>query len=171
MGDQRCVDPDGVTKQEDAAGLVERSNHPNNDPDPKVLKYVYLNRICNQWKYVTPGSMIADAATSTMTTTKDSLLVAQDLNDAIAAVTDALLAHFSSDLMEKGFANIQTEDLTGSSNFSSGTYQSQTQKDYIPSQLSSSWLQANPEFDIRTDLTQALIDEQRTYSDKLALQK
>ena len=40
----------------------------------------------------------------------------------------------------------------------------------MPSQLSSSWLSANPEFNIRADLTQALIDEQRTYSDKLALQ-
>ena len=94
------------------------------------------------------------------------------MNDAVAAVSDAILNQFSTSIYEKGFANLDYQGIDGVLVFkdSNTDFRTQTQKDYIPSQLSSSWLQANPEFNIRTDLTQALIDEQRTYSDKLALQ-
>ncbi|MCX6751251.1 MAG: hypothetical protein NT161_00575 [Candidatus Nomurabacteria bacterium] len=179
LGDQRCVDPKGVTKQEDAAGLVERSTHPpvistSTYPFFAPSSYVYKNRICNQWEYVTPGKMIADKATEVMGYQNNSLLNVQDLNDAVAAVLDALLNQFSTSIYEKGFSNIGDQGSDGRLVFdTSGSgepYRTQTEKDYIPSQLSSSWLQANPEFNIRTDLTQALIDEQRTYSDKLVSQ-
>jgi len=171
LGDQRCADPKGVTREEHEKGLIERSNRPQNKPDE--MQYVYANRVCNKWEYVTPGSMIATAATETMKDTKDSYLNVKDLNDAIAAVLDALLAQFSSSVMEKGFADLSSEDFNGSSSYNSSdddSYRTQTENDFTPTQLTSSWLQANPDFNIRTDLTQALIDEQRTYSDKLALQ-
>lgn len=128
--------------------------------------------ICDSWEYVTPGKMVADAATTVMGYQNNSLLNVEDLNDAVAAVSDAILNQFSTKIYEKGFANLDYQGIDGVLVFnkSNSDFRTQTEKDYIPSQLSSSWLQANPEFNIRTDLTQALIDEQRTYSDKLALQ-
>lgn len=169
LGDERCADPKGVTKEEHEKGLIERTKYPNiNKNDP--LSHVYENNICNRWEYVTPGKLISDAATSTMTTTKDSLLVADDLNDAIASITDALLAQFSSDLIENGFAETTTEDYFGTISYEEIDNEPQTIKDFSQIHLSSSWLSENPNFNIRTDITQALIDEQRTYSDKLAQQ-
>ncbi|MCM2338932.1 MAG: hypothetical protein NDI62_00540 [Burkholderiales bacterium] len=164
LGDQRCINPEGITREQHNEALIDGKKDSNGD----------IIGICEEWEYVTPGSMVAKAATDTMGFTKDSLLSADDLNDAVAALIDAFLGQFSSKLMEDGFANLGDEGINGSllvdSGFDSTPYKSRTQKDFIPSQLSSSWLQANPDFDIRTDLTQALIDEQRTYIDKLELQ-
>jgi hypothetical protein len=181
LGDERCASPEGVTKEQDRRAREEKRRielYNYNLPEGGMKKVTsgVDTQICLEWQYVTPGSMIAQAAGETMGLTKDSLLAAQDLNDAIEAVMNALLAKFSSTLMEKGFAALDAGELgdgpltiDGISN-DVGRYQSQTERDFIPSQLSSSWLQANPDFNIRTDLTQALIDEQRTYSDKLAQQ-
>lgn len=163
LGDQRCISPGtgqinyDVTYSEYQEGLKQT---------PPI-------ELCSGFKYVTPGKMISDAATNAMGYPNNAILNIQDLNDAVAAVLDATLNQFSSDLYAKGFANINTQGMDGTLVFSgtnNGPYKTQTEKDYIPSQLSSSWLQANPDFNIRTDLTQALIDEQRTYADKLALQ-
>lgn len=161
LGDQRCVSAQtgridyNVTRSEDRAAL---------DAGKPAL--------CSTWIYVTPGKMVADAATTVLGYQNNSLLNVEDLNDAVAAISDAILNQFSSSIYEKGFANLDYQGIDGVLVFknSNADYRTQTQKDYIPSQLSSSWLQANPDFDIRKDLTQALIDEQRTYSDKLALQ-
>jgi hypothetical protein len=159
LGDYRCTDPLGVTKAQDDAAL-------RGTPSKKL---------CNKWEYVTPGSMVAYAAQNVMGYQSTSYFNVQDLNDAVAAISDALLSQFSSTIMEKGFANTSGAGANGtlytSSVVGSGVaFQTQTEKDFTPSQLTSSWLTANPDFDIRKDLTQALIDEQRTYSDKLALQ-
>ncbi|OIO29177.1 hypothetical protein AUJ22_01905 [Candidatus Nomurabacteria bacterium CG1_02_31_12] len=158
LGDERCVDPPGITKtQEDAAWRETPSR-----------------KICNKHEYVTPGKMISDKATEVLGYQNNAYLNVEDLNDAVAAITDALLGQFSQYIYNKGFANIGTEGSDGTlifdTSYSTGEYRSQTEKDFTPSQLSNSWLQANPDFDIRTDLTQALIDEQRTYSDKLKIQ-
>lgn len=175
LGDQRCADPKGVTIEEDdlARRVVRKINpttdigEPANPNDPNADK-----RFCNRWEYVTPGKMLADAATNVMGYPNNSFLNVQDLNDAVAAVSDAILNQFSTSIYEKGFANLDYQGIDGVLVFnnSNSDFRTQTEKDYIPSQLSSSWLQANPDFNIRIDLTQALIDEQRTYSDKLALQ-
>ncbi len=157
LGDQRCAEPKGVTKQQSSDALDAGREDP----------------CTGGWEYVTPGKMIADAAGITMSSTKDALLDVEDLNDAIVAILDALLNKFMPDVMEKGFANLGNEGSDGALVFSgidNEPYRTQTEKDFIPSQLSSSWLSENPNFDIRMDLTQALIDEQRTYSDKLKLQ-
>ena len=157
LGDYRCADPIGVTKAQDDAAL-------RGTPSKKL---------CNRWEYVTPGSMVAYAAQNVIGYQSQSYLNVQDLNDAVAAITDALLNQFSSTTMEKGFANLGNQGADGTlytSGSTSEPYRTQTQKDFMPSQLTSSWLTANPDFNIRTDLTQALIDEQRTYSDKLAQQ-
>ena len=157
LGDQRCVDPGGVTREMHDAGLRE---------NPAVI-------LCKKWEYVTPGSLVAQAATNAVNYPNNALLNVEDLNDAVAALLDALLGQFFPWLMEKGFSNLGTDGADGQLYFTdngSATYRSRTQKDFAPIHLSSSWLAANPEFDIRTDLTQALIDEQRTYSDKLTLQ-
>jgi len=163
LGDQRCADPKGTTREEDSAARARGKK----DEDG------YAIGACKKWEYVTPGKMISDAATNTMGFTKDSYLNVNDLNDAVAAVLDALLSQFTSNIIEKGFANFSNEGADGSLSYNSSgsdSYRTQTENDFTPTQLTSSWLQANPDFNIRTDLTQALIDEQRTYSDKLALQ-
>jgi len=164
LGDQRCSEPKGLSREEHTAGLKERSMNPNSSS--------YTNRICTGgWEYVTPGKMIADKATEVIGYENNAYLNVTDLNDAIAAITDALLGQFSSNIMEKGFANIGDQGSDGAlvvdSTGINETYRSRTEQDFMPSQLSSSWLSVNPNFNIRTDLTQALIDEQRTYIDKL----
>ena len=160
LGDQRCISA--------ATGRIDHSITISEDEN--ALKKGAA--LCSKWEYVTPGKMLADAATNVMGYPNNSFLNVQDLNDAVAAVSDAILNQFSTKIYEKGFANLDYQGIDGVLVFnnSNSDFRTQTEKDYIPSQLSSSWLQANPDFDIRTDLTQALIDEQRTYSDKLALQ-
>ena len=165
LGDQRCADPVGLTKQQNDAALVAGKK----DASGNIIG------ICKEWQYVTPGALVANAATTAMGYQNNAYLNVQDLNDAVAAVTDALLSHFSSNIMANGFANVSNQGADGSLvlDTSSGTntpYTSQTEQDFTPDQLTSSWLSSNPDFNIRTDLTQALIDEQRTYSDKLAEQ-
>jgi len=161
LGDQRCVDPEtgepnGITQAEHRLALAEG----------EVL--------CKKWEYVTPGKLIAEEATDAIGYPKDSLLAVEDLNDAIAAVLDAILAQFSNQWMSEGFANVDTYGSSGQFTYSTSGpnyYQTQVQKDFYPTHINtSSWLQANPNFNIRTDLTQALIDEQRTYVDKLKQQ-
>ena len=158
LGDMRCVDPEGMTKQQ----------------SDDAIKAGNIEGICKQWEYVTPGKLVSEAATNVMGYQNNAYLNVEDLNDAVAAILDALLSQFSSNIMEKGFANFGNEGADGSLVYDSSrmnnTFRTQTEKDFMPSQLSSSWLAANPNFNIRTDLTQALIDEQRTYSDKLKLQ-
>ena len=164
LGDERCVDPAGLTRTQNDAILRDPAVKPINGWKPGM---------CNKWEYVTLGSLVAKAATDAVGYPNNALLNAEDLNDAVAALLDALLGQFFPWLMEKGFANLGTDGADGQLYFTdngSGAYRSRTQKDFAPIHLSSSWLAANPEFDIRTDLTQALIDEQRTYSDKLILQ-
>ena len=162
LGDQRCINAETGRIDYDTTWSEAEA----------ALKETPQRKICSRWEYVTPGKMVADAATNVMGYQNNSLLNVQDLNDAVAAVSDAILNQFSTSIYEKGFANLDYQGIDGVLVFnnSNSDFRTQTEKDYIPSQLSSSWLQANPEFNIRTDLTQALIDEQRTYSDKLALQ-
>jgi len=164
LGDQRCVEPKNLTREQHNAALVAGKKDENGN----------IIGVCQRWEYVTPGSMIAKAATDTISYPNNAYLNVQDLNDAVAAILDALLGQFSSNLMEKGFANLGDQGADGTliydSSMGGEPYSSQTEKDFMPAQLTSSWLSANPDFNIRTDLTQALIDEQRTYSDKLQLQ-
>jgi len=159
LGDMRCSSPKDVTQQEDS----------------RALKGEAGARKCEGgFQYVTPGAMIADKATEVLGYQNNAYLNVTDLNDAVAAIADALLAQFSSNFMEKGFADTQNYDF-GTLSFPpssrlANSYKSTTEKDFLPIHLSGSWLSANPDFNIRTDLTQALIDEQRTWSDKLAQQ-
>jgi uncharacterized membrane protein len=186
LGDQRCVDPKGVTREEHDAAIAGtgRGAMPKPEDYPITLAgNAQYNRaltrwnstpdakVCNRWEYVTPGKLIAEAATSTIKYPENNLLKADDLNDAMAAILDALMSKFSNDLMQKGYANLGNEGSDGIFTYAqdsfSGDNSSQTEKDFRPVQLASSWLSANPNFNIRTDLTQALIDEQRTYILKL----
>lgn len=165
LGDQRCAEPKGVTREEHENALKERGG---SDTGP------YQYRSCEKWEYVTPGKMISDKATEVIGYPNNAYLNVEDLNDAVAAILDSLLGQFSSNLMEKGFANLGNRGADGALVYEAGNiynpYKSQSEQDFTPVHLTSSWLKANPNFNIREDLTQALIDEQRTYSDKLKLQ-
>ncbi len=165
LGDLRCVDssgkPTSVTQQQKKDALAAGK------PDPCLA--------VGTWQYVTPGKLIAQAATNSIDFSKDSLLKAEDLNDAMAAMADAVLNHFATEWITDGYTALaDTPGADGSFVYNPDSarpnYTTQTEKDFTPVQLSSSWLAANPNFNIRTDLTQALIDEQRAYADKLQLQ-
>jgi len=164
LGDERCADPKGLTRQEDyeakVRGVVDADG--------------FIEGACKEWQYVTPGRLVSEAAQNAFNYQNNAYLDVEDLNDAIAAVIDALLQQFSSQIMEKGFAEFGDIGSDGrliyDNSYTGGPYRSRTEQDFAPVHLSNSWLSANPDFNIRTDLSQSLIDEQRTYSDKLALQ-
>jgi len=171
LGTQKCRDPEGLSKSEHAAGLVERSKSPNGP---------YQHGICTGgWEYVTPGQMVATAATKTVSYPDNNLLKAEDLNDAVAAILDALLNSFSSSFMsENGFAGLQDDtnfQLTESSPGGFVIDEENTEqlgsvvgKNFSSLQIAgSSFLQQNPNFDVATDVNQALIDEQRIFVDKI----
>lgn len=161
LGDMRCSSNPDITQQQKRDALEA------GEEDPCLASG-------GNWEYVTPGKLVSEAATNVMGYQNNAYLNVQDLNDAVAAIIDALLGQFSQNIYDNGFVNIGDQGIDGSlvydSSYSGELYTTQVEKDFMPSQLASSWLQANPNFNIRTDLTQALIDEQRTYSDKLALQ-
>lgn len=161
LGDERCVDsegkPNGITRAQYAAALRETP--------PR--------KICDRWEYVTPGKLVAEAATNAISYPQDWLLSADDLNDAVASILDAILSHFSNKWMTEGFASLGDQYSASSGLTYTGagpSYESQVEKDFSPVHLTSSWLSSHPNFNIRTDLTQALVDEQRTYIDKLKAQ-
>jgi len=158
-GDVRCVQPYGVTKQQD---------------DAYAKGDTVNGKKCYDWEYVTPGTLIASQLTAAVGYNDHALLDAQTLNDAIATIADAAISKFSNNLITNGLTNLSTDSSNygyDTSSISSITSNSQTQNDYSSAQISTStWLQQNPNFNIRTDLNQALIDIQRTYVNKLTEQ-
>jgi hypothetical protein len=158
LGDIRCVNPAGVTQEEHQEALKERST---NSSGP------YNYRKCEKWEYVTPGAIVANAATKLVDYPDNNLLKADDLNDALAVLVDALISKGFSYLTEKGLAYLNEASSEGNYDLS-GYSPSQIYGDYTSFVIeASSWLKQNPGFNIRTDLNQAVIDEQRTYIEKL----
>ena len=159
IGEEKCADPEGVTKDQDQAAL-------KGDPNGKR---------CNRWEYITPGKLIGDQLVSAVDKKDHALLDVQTLNDAVAAILDAVLNKFTSKLQNSqvglaGVGNI-TQDYSGADEFGNVSNKRQIENDFAPFQISAStWLAQNPDFNIRTDLSQALIDEQRIYMDKLTEQ-
>ena len=187
---QLCADPRGVTKEEDDKARKEISQDSQGqdvsmNPDFQNINgaatlnnggntvQVYTNyRRCNRWETVTPGYMIADKMTSTMKDNNKSLVDASTLNDAVAAILDSLLAKFTAKWTTGGLSSFSNtdnwNDTTLIDDSLGGNPTPQTMTDFNGYQRnSSSWLEQHPTFNIRTDLNQALIDEQRTYIDKL----
>ena len=156
LGDQRCSVNTSLTLQDRTNALKAKKQDPCIDQG-------------GRWIYVTPGQLVANAAIGVQNYPKDSLIQAQDLNDALASITDALLNQFNAKVLQKGFTALGdlygTEGQFYNSNLSFNT---NVDNDYSEGQIAaSSWLQQNPNFNIRTDLTQALIDIQTTYLQKL----
>jgi hypothetical protein len=209
LGDERCADPEGLTRAEHNAAIVkgekeyegsaydnDRDGIPddvdgsvNTDPNDNDGDGVpngvdstpnheikgkftgYIVGTCKKWEYVTPGKLIAESATKVIGYPDNNILAADDLNSAIAAIMDALLNRWTADIANKGFANFDTEGANGAfiydeDNRTTGAY-GQVDLDFPKSFTNSSWLRENPDFNIRTDLTQALIDEQRIYQQRL----
>lgn len=169
LGDNRCANPEGLSLEAHKTALeanVLEMKPGTNTPTG------YIVGTCRRWEYVTPGKMIAESASKVTDFVGDNYLGADTINDAVATLIDAVLARFSSELMNKGFADFSNEGSNGAfvMNFDeangNGAY-TQTEKDYSSHLLNSSWLKENPDFNIRTDLTQAMIDEQRIYITKL----
>jgi len=164
LSDQRCVDPqtgqpNGITREQDLAGKKARAT------DPKST-----TPVCLKWETVTPGKAIADFATQKIGYTDHALLDANTLNDAIAAILDAALGRFSSEFTTNGLAGMSTKQGDYTYTISKPSRPKSVATDFPESLIGASdWLTQNPNFNIRTDLTQALIDEQRIYLDKLTL--
>ncbi|MBP9715007.1 MAG: hypothetical protein KBD52_00755 [Candidatus Pacebacteria bacterium] len=190
LGDSRCVDQPGISYQEHQAALIANDKeyvtvitevpNPNGGPPsliPSQKATGYIIGTCknNKWEYVTPGSLIADAATQSLRFGRDSLVKVEDLNDAVAALLDATINYFATDLIDKGLALLGTSGSSGAFNLDQNSFMAEggysiTEDDFPPFALNSSWLQENPNFNIRTDFTQALIDDQRIYRQKLTEQ-
>jgi outer membrane lipoprotein SlyB len=191
LGQEFCVEPEGLTKETHNRNLalgnpyVGRKNPYNPETqkdfyevqietDKELAEKWNKENLCQRWEYKTPGRMIADRATNVVNYQDNLLLKAEDLNDAVAAVIDALLNKFSTDIMTQGFSGV---NYPNSGNFyldgsvEDTRFSDKVSEDF-PQYLisSSSWLQENSEFNVRTDLTQAVIDEQRIYKDTLARQ-
>ena len=200
LGDERCVEPKGLLKMTREEDLVARGiNNSYEDTitlpplpapidpltgkqkrfwvasnTPRIIKNTTPKQpVCKKWEYVTPGQMVATAATNVMGFSNDALLKADDLNAAMAAILDALLTRLPNEIMDKGFANFSTDEgrdgsfvMNAGNMLSEGGY-SQVEDDFSLSQRNSEWLRNNPNFNIRTDLTQAMIDEQRIYVEKM----
>lgn len=173
LGLKKCTDPEGVSEEENIKAIKERSGKASSFTGP------FQYRLCNTWENVTPGQMVAEAATKAINYPDNNLLQAQDLNDAVAAILDALLNNFTSNLTsDSGFAGLsdtyefqQGADgsfVIDSDNTTTRTNPRQDFSDYVLE--SSSFLNQNPNFNIRTDLSQALIDEHRIFISKLEQQ-
>ncbi len=168
LGQNRCADPESVTLESHRTAL--EANDPEIGPDGKPTGYI--NGTCREWQYVTPGLYIAKELQDVTDFTDNNLIEAKTINDAVATLIDAVIARFSSEIMKKGFAEFSSDGVNGEfiMNFDetqgNGAF-NQTEKDFPSHLLSSSWLKENPDFNIRTDLTQAMIDEQRIYITKL----
>ncbi len=152
LGDERCADPEGVTHAENSAAL-------RGEPGA---------RLCNRWEYVTPGKLIADKLTYSANSSERSLEVADDINSALAAIGDAALNKFISDLTTKGLKGLSGPDNTQITDLNDPSIFGPTQSVQFQSFSNpSSWLASHMDFNLKTDLTQAFIDEQRTYLDKI----
>lgn len=166
LGDNRCVEPEGRSRAEHNAAL-ERGE-PELDANGKPTGFAVGQ--CKAWEYVTPGRVAAEAVTKLVNYPDNNLLSADDLNGAVAALTDALILRFSSKIQD-GLSNFSREGSDGflvinQEAMGDNYYATQTERDYYGS-TSSAWMRNNPNFDIRFDLSQAFIDTQRTYADKL----
>ena len=164
LGDKKCADPEGLTKEEDDAGKAEREA---SDTGP------YQHDICNKWETVTPGKEVGEQASFAIDQKNQSSLDnINTLNDAMGAILDAVLAKFSSTLQTQGLASVTPTDNPYETNQNAvGMGGFQNEKDFTKAEVNSSaWLKNHPDFDIRTDLTQGLVDEQRVYFDKLKKQ-
>lgn len=160
LNDVRCSKPKGLSREAHneaiRAGKI----------DPATGK---ISGACEYWESVTPGKLIAEAATSTIHSTENSILQVDDLNSAVAAIIDAFLAKLPNSIAVDGYSNTSNNFSYNADDGDIDIFGGKTQieNDFTNYQRTSEWIQNNPDFNIRTDLTQALIDEQRTYSAKL----
>lgn len=158
---QKCTNPEGVTREEHERAI-------NGDKNA---------RECKNWQTVTPGSLIASVATKTMQNEETSLLKADDLNSAIAAIIDAFANSMTAKIQTDGYFGLSNSDEFRDGSGGQWVYNEdsmknystpRTEQDFSEFQIAqSTFLSTHPDFNIRTDLTQALIDEQRIFIDKL----
>lgn len=194
LGVDRCVADPSITRAEHRAALerneqemesyeVEIPDDNDNYDGPSTPTFITRQRptgvvigACpgNKWEYVTPGKAASEALTKVLSYPDNNLLKADDLNAAIAAILDAAMNKFIPELLNQGLSKITTEGRGGSylidSNNRTQGAVSRVDLDFPASLIRSSWLKENSDFDIRTDLTQALIDEQRIYRERLITQ-
>ncbi|MFZ2205669.1 MAG: hypothetical protein WAV23_03705 [Minisyncoccia bacterium] len=167
LGQEQCASNHAITRQTEKQALIEGNPH----LVPGTSDYDNWNNdnVCQKWEYVTPGGMIAQAATKLMDDEKDQLLSVTDLNDAIAAILDAAISKWGGELMDQGLASLSPVSANEQFDLTDPTGnngQTQVEQDFPPGS-NTTWLSENPDFNIQTDITQALIDTQRTYVSKI----
>lgn len=165
LGDERCTEPWGITREQNQRFL----NGETKTYTDATTGHTMIPVKCEKWEYVTPGAVIGHTLTKSMDDNANSLLSAETLNDAIAAILDATMARFSSELTSKGLAAMSTSNDTASEQVDLGNLfptDTDTGTQFASSYVTP-WIQNHPGFDIKTGITQALVDEQRTYLEKL----
>lgn len=169
LGQEQCASNKSITRETERNDLKNGNPYASNSSDAAFTSW-NDDHICQKWEYVTPGKMIAEASTKLMGDQKDQLLNINDLNDAIAAILDAAINKYGGDLMNQGLASLSPTHPNDQFDLTDPTGnggKSQVEQDFAGSQGNTAWLQENPDFNIRTDITQALVDQQITNVSKL----
>jgi hypothetical protein len=157
----KCVQTsDGKTAAD--YNYEESTNESIEDIDPKKIT-------CTRWETITPGTAIANQMNLTLGTSQRQLELADELNESIAGVFDALF----SQLLNKGLASLGNS--SSSSGYNVGIYGGYGNNSNNSSLNSNGnpygvedpdqWYNQNPTFNIWHDL-QTIIDvQQKVYDD------
>ena len=154
LGDERCIEsdtgqPSHVTRR--SHNLYIQTNGAQGEP------------CAGHFEYVTPGKLVASTIEWNESSPLRQLELSREITDSIAAIIDALIAHYSAKFfkgLKRDIEPIENVDFGGS-----------TPPPYIPDQyLTGDWFVNHPNFDISQGIPQAVIDEQRTFVEKLQIQ-
>lgn len=161
LGLKKCVQTsDGKTAAD--YNYEESTGESIEDIDPKKIT-------CTRWETITPGTAIANQMNLTLGTSQRQLELADELNESIAGVFDALF----SQLLNKGLASLGNS--SSSSGYNVGIYGGYGNNSNNSSLNSNGnpygvedpdqWYNQNPTFNIWHDL-QTIIDvQQKVYDD------
>lgn len=104
-GDPYYTPPGGPIPQAVADEVINMS-----DADMAATIQYYKNKsICRQWRNLTPGGVISDQLKSALTIPTNQLLNADEFNEDIGLILDALLTQ----LTEQGLNSLQSADQGG----------------------------------------------------------
>lgn len=94
LGQRKCADPSYQNRLDDWNNQLSNSTLEN---DPGVIEAIGARPQCSSWTTETPGRIIADKLTNSLGSTDRQLELADELNESLAAVFNALIAKLISE--------------------------------------------------------------------------
>ncbi len=155
---KKCVDPTYYVDPADetdtdwnmTTALQQAQNDPN-DQDTQDALYYIEHHTCKRWEVQTPGGVIADKLTTAVNIPENNLLNAEDLDESLTAIFDALASQLFS-MGVKALSDSSGDSSLGSS--SSGDFggYGQNTSDFGSSNGSgsSSWYNMGRDFELIT---------------------